>query len=149
MGQNCCFSPARSVLYPTTLSSSRCKKWHGVTARSVLYHFLWQAQYSRKNPSFFHSFERVVPHIVWQAQLKALLMAGAKLVACCPFAKWQAQVHGAPKLLFLPQRERVEPYDTIFFEVQKMARRHSAERVVSFSVAGAVVVQESIIFPAR
>ena len=86
IGQNGCFSTARSVLYPTTLSSSRCKKWHGVTARSVLYHFLWQAQYSRKNPSFFHSFERVVPHIVWQAQLKDFLMAGAKLAACCLFA---------------------------------------------------------------
>ena len=86
IGQNGRFSTARSVLYPTTLSSSRCKKWHGVTARSVLYHFLWQAQYSRKNLSFFHSFERVVPHIVWQAQLKDLLMAGAKLAACCLFA---------------------------------------------------------------
>ena len=79
------FHSAERVV-PTALSAARCKKWHGVTARSVLYHFLWQAQYSRKNLSFFHSFERVVPHIVWQAQLKDLLMAGPKLAACCLYA---------------------------------------------------------------
>ena len=47
---------------------------------------------------FFHGFERVVPHIVWQAQLKDLLMAGAKLAACFP-AKWEAQFHGETHVL--------------------------------------------------
>ena len=135
MGQNCCFSPARSVLYPTTLSSSRCKKWHGVTARSVLYHFLWQAQYSRKNPSFFHGFERVVPHIVWQAQLKDLLMAGAKLVACCPFAKWEAQFHGETHVLiercsFYHSAERVVPGTTPSWPVNFQRNGASVLRVV-------------------
>ena len=94
-GPKLLFFPSAERVVPYDTIFFRCKKWHGVTARSVLYHFLWQAQY----PSFFHGFERVVPHIVWQAQLKDLLMAGAKLVACCPFAKWQAQVHGETHVL--------------------------------------------------
>ena len=52
-----------------------------------------------------------------------------------------------PTWLFFHSAERVVPYDTVFFEVQKMARRHSAERVVPFSVAGAVLAQESVVFP--
>ena len=46
-----------------------------------------------------------------------------------------------------PQRGACCTYDTVFSEVQKMARRHSAERVVPFSVAGAVLAQESVVFP--
>ena len=35
IGQNGCFSTARSVLYPTTLFSSRCKKWRHSAERVV------------------------------------------------------------------------------------------------------------------
>ena len=79
----------------------------------------------------------------------------AYIFACCTFAFVKIEKNqrnlleksgNGPKLLFFPSAERVVPYDTIFFEVQKMARRHSAERVVPFSVAGAVLAQESIVF---
>ena len=50
-------------------------------------------------------------------------------------------------MVFFHSAERVVPYDTVFFEVQKMARRHSAERVVPFSVAGAVLALQSVVLP--